>query len=119
MKWDMMKTFVLCFCLIFPIAVCLAETETATTKTQEPQLYDHLLEMRQTQEQLLRQSPEEQERLQPQVRRAELQACQRLRQDRQEGVREDEYLRQGGMYSSGMCCSSNSTAREFVNAQYS
>ena len=96
MKGDPMKTFVLCFCLIFPVAICMAETETPTTKTQEPNLYDHMLGMRQTQEQLLRRSPEEQERLQPQVRRAEIQACQRLRQDRQEGVQEDEYRRQGG-----------------------
>lgn len=91
-----MKTFVLCFWLIFPVAVCLAEPETPTTKTQEPQLYDHMRGMKQTQEQLLRRSPEEQERLQPQIRRDELQACQRLRQDRQEGVQEDEYRRQGG-----------------------
>jgi dsDNA-binding SOS-regulon protein len=92
----MMKTLGLCVCLIFPVAVCLAETETPTTKTQEPQLYDHMLEMKQTQEQLLRRSPAEQERLQSQIRRAELQACQRLKQDRQEGVKEDEYRRQGG-----------------------
>ena len=46
MKRYMMKTFVLCFCVIFPGAVCLAETETPTTKTQEPQLYDHMLEMK-------------------------------------------------------------------------
>lgn len=92
----MMKTFALCLCLIFPVAECLAETETPTTKIQEPTLYDHMLGMRQTQEQLTRRSPEQQERLQPQIRRAEIQACQRLRQDRQEGVREDDYLRQGG-----------------------
>lgn len=91
-----MKVLVLCFCVIFPGTVCLAETETPTTKTQEPQLYDHMLGMKQTQEQLLRRSPEEQERLQPQIRRAELQACQRLKQDRQEGVQENEYRRQGG-----------------------
>jgi len=91
-----MKTFVVCLCLIFPVAVCVAETETPTTKTQEPQLYDHMVRMRQTQEQLLQRSTEEQERLQPQIRRAELQACQRLRQDRQEGVQDDEYRRQGG-----------------------
>ena len=96
MKGDLMKTFALCFCLIFPVAVCLAETETPMIKTQEPKLYDQMLGMQQTQEQLLRRSPEEQERLQPQIRRAELQACQRLRQDRQEGVQEDEYRRQGG-----------------------
>ncbi|HSQ52799.1 MAG TPA: hypothetical protein VLL94_16240 [Nitrospiraceae bacterium] len=92
----MMKTFALCFCLIFPVAACLAQTETLTTKTQEPQLYEYMLGMRQTQEQVLRRSPEEQERLQPQIRRAELQACQRLKQDRREGVQEDEYRRQGG-----------------------
>ena len=91
-----MKTFALCLYLIFPVAACFAETETPTAKTPEPQLYDYMLGMRQTQEQLLRRSPEEQERLRPQIRRAELQACQRLKQDRQEGVQEDEYRRQGG-----------------------
>ena len=96
MKGYTMKILVLCFCVIFPGAVCLAETETPTAKTQEPQLYDHMLGMKQAQEQLLRRSPEEQERLQSRVRRAELQACQRLKQDRQEGVQEDEYRRQGG-----------------------
>ncbi|HJS66483.1 MAG TPA: hypothetical protein VJ760_04030 [Nitrospiraceae bacterium] len=92
----MMKTFALCFCLIFPVAACFAEIGTPSVKTQEPQLYDHMLGMRQTQEQLSLRSPEEQERLQPQIRRAERQACQRLKQDRQEGVRDDEYRRQGG-----------------------
>ena len=92
-----MKVFALCLCVILPVAVCMAETETPTTGIQEPTLYDHMLGMRQTQEQLSRRSPEQQERLQPQIRRAELQACQRLRQDRQEGVREEEYLQQGGI----------------------
>lgn len=84
-----MKTSALCLYLILPVAACFADTGT-------PQLYDYILGMRQTQEQLSRRSPEEQERLQPQIRRAELQACHRLRQDRQEGVREDDYRRQGG-----------------------
>jgi hypothetical protein len=96
MKGDMMKTFALCFYLIFPVAVCVAETEPPKTQTQEPELYDHFVGMQQTQARLSQRSPEEQKRLQSQIRRAELQACQRLRQDRQEGVREDEYRRQGG-----------------------
>jgi hypothetical protein len=91
-----MKVSALCLYLILPVAVCLADTGTPGVKTQEPQLYDYMLGIRQAQEQLLRRSPEEQERLQPQIRRAELQACQRLKQDQQEGVREDEYRRQGG-----------------------
>lgn len=79
-----------------PVAVCLAETEQTTIQTKEPDLYDHFAGMQQTQERLSQRSPEEQERLQSKVRGAELQACQRLRRDRQEGVREEDYRRQGG-----------------------
>jgi len=93
----MMKVLALGLCVILPVAVCMAETETPTTSIQEPTLYDHMLGMRQTQEQLMRRSPEQQERLQPQIRGAELQACQRLKQDRREGVREEDYVRQGGI----------------------
>ncbi len=63
------------------------------------------------QERLSQRPPEEQKRLQPQIRQAEFQACQRLRQDQQEEVQEDEYRRQGGDDLSRMCCSSNSIAR--------
>ncbi|MEP6959716.1 MAG: hypothetical protein ABI980_13390 [Nitrospirota bacterium] len=52
--------------------------------------------MQQTQERFSQLSPEKQERMQSQVRGSELQACQRLRQDRQEGVQEEYYRRQGG-----------------------
>jgi len=96
MKGNMMKTFTLCFILLFPIAVCLAETEPPAPQLREPQLYDHIVAMQQTQEQLSRLPLEEKERLQPQIRRAELRACERLRRDRQEGVRDDDYRRQGG-----------------------
>ena len=91
-----MKQFVLLVFLMCPVAVYSAETGPPPTQTEEPKLYEHFVGMRQTQERLSQRPPEEQERLQPQIRRAELQACQRLRQDRQEGVREDEYSRQGG-----------------------
>ena len=79
-----------------PVAVFSAETAPPPTQTAEPKLYDHFVGMQQTQERLSQRPPEEQKLLQPQIRRAELQACQRLRQDRQEGVPEDEYRRQGG-----------------------
>ena len=91
-----MKQFVLLMFLLCPVAVYAAEAEAPPTQTEEPKLYDHYVGMQQTQERLSQRSPEEQKRLQPQIRRAEAQACQRLRQDRQEGTREDEYRRQGG-----------------------
>ena len=91
-----MNKFVLLVVLLCPVVVYSAETEPPPTQTEEPKLYEHFVGMRQTQERLSQRPPEEQERLQPQIRRDELQACQRLRQDRQEGVREDEYSRQGG-----------------------
>lgn len=96
MKGDMIKIFALCFFSLLPVEVCLAETEPSIPQTQEPQLYDHFVGMQQTEEQLMQRSPEEQERLQLKVRRAELRACQRLSQDRQQGVQADDYRRQGG-----------------------
>ena len=91
-----MKLFFLLVLLMCPAAVYPAETEPPKTPADEPKFYDHFVGMQQTQERLSQRSPEEQSRLQPQIRRAETQACQRLRQDRQEGVREDDYRRQGG-----------------------
>ena len=91
-----MKQFVLLVFLMCPVAVYSAETGPPPTQAGEPKLYDHFVGMQQTQGGLSQRPPEEQERLQPPIRRDELQACQRLRQDRQEGVREDEYSRQGG-----------------------
>ena len=91
-----MKQFVLLVLLMCPAAVYSAETEVPKTQAEEPKLRDHFVAMQETQKRLAQRSLEEQERLQPQIRRAELQACQRLKQDRQEGVQEDEYRRQGG-----------------------
>jgi len=82
--------------VLFQASLCLAETEPSGGQLLEPSLYDHMRAMEQTQERLQKLSPEEQHNLQPQVRRAELQACQRLRQDQQDGVQQEEYRRQGG-----------------------
>lgn len=40
--------------------------------------------------------PEKQERLQPKVRQAELQACQKLREEQRKGVRSETYRQEGG-----------------------
>lgn len=65
-------------------------------QTQEPRLYDHYRSLKQMQESLAGRSLEEQARLQPHLQRAEQQACDRLRRERQELVPIEEYRRQGG-----------------------
>ena len=91
-----MKKFVLLVFLMCPLAVYSAETEPPPTQTEEPKLYEHYLSMQRMQENLAGRSLEEQARVQPQIQRAERQACQRLRRERQEGVPDEEYRRQGG-----------------------
>jgi len=90
------KRLVLFVLLMCPAAGYSAETEPPKMSAGEPTLRDHFVGMQQMQERLSQRSPEEQSRLQPQIRRAELQACQRVRQDRQEGVQDNDYQRQGG-----------------------
>lgn len=91
-----MKQFVLFVFLMCPVAVFSAETDPPPTQTEEPQLYDHYLSLKRMQENLAGRSLEEQARLQPQIQRAERQACQRLRRERQERVPNEAYRRQGG-----------------------
>ena len=91
-----MKTLPLCLAIWISVAVSSAHVESSFAQAQEPELYDHFVAMQQTQQRLSQLSPEEKERLQPKVRRAEIQACQKLWQDQQKGVSEDDYLRQGG-----------------------
>lgn len=91
-----MKGAALLFFLIYPAFVCLAETELPTSQVQEPNLYDHYMALQQMQGALLQRSQEDQARLQPQMQRAEREACQRLREEREAQVSRDEYRRQGG-----------------------
>jgi len=88
-----MKKFVLLVFLMCPVAVYSAETEPPPAQTEESK---HYLSMQRMQESLAGRSLEEQARLQPQIQRVERQACQRLRHERQEGVPDEEYRRQGG-----------------------
>jgi hypothetical protein len=92
-----MKTIcTLCFLAFLPVAVCLAETDPSTSETMQPTLLDHMRAMEQSQERLMKLSPEDQARLQPQIRQAELEACKKLNQDREKGVGMDDYQAQGG-----------------------
>jgi hypothetical protein len=92
-----MKKFGLCLALVLSSALCLAETQPAPeAPNDEPKLYDHYLTMQQMQMKLGQRSLDEQQRLQPQMRRAELAACQRLKKDREEGVSAEVYREQGG-----------------------
>lgn len=91
-----MKFCCLFLAFILSAAVCLAENESPQPKVQGPKFYDHYLALQQMQQSLSKRSLEEQTRLQPQMQRAERQACQRLRQEREERVSKEEYRRQGG-----------------------
>ena len=89
-----MKTLVLFLSLIFVAVTGPAESEQPTM--EEPRLYDHYIALQKMQQTFFQRSPEDQARLQPQMQRAERQACQRLRQEHQERVSNEDYRRQGG-----------------------
>jgi hypothetical protein len=92
-----MKLCILCGCLLFPIISFAAEVETSSHNSpEEPNLYDHYVSLKQMQERLAGRSLDEQAKLQPQLLRAERKACERLRKDRQEQIKREEYRRQGG-----------------------
>ena len=93
-----MRIFPGVLALILLPSLCLAESQSVDSAAhEEPKLFDHYLSMQKMQTQLSQRSLEDQERLQPQVHRAELAACQRLKKDREEGVSGEEYRRQGGV----------------------
>ena len=92
-----MKTiYMLCCFVLLPTAACLGETALSSSEARQPTLQDHLRAMEQSQERLMKLSPEEQARLQPQVRQAELEACEKLDQDRANGIGMADYQTQGG-----------------------
>jgi hypothetical protein len=91
-----MKTIVLCLFLVLPAALCWAEPDAEDHKLEEPTLYDHYHALKRIQESLASRTLAEQERLQPQIQRAERRACDRLRKERLERVPKENYRRQGG-----------------------
>ena len=90
-----MKMILLCFFLILPV-VCWAESEPEQSQTQELNLYDHYVSLKRMQESLAGRPLEEQSRLQPQIHRAEREACDRLRKERHDHVPKEQYRQQGG-----------------------
>jgi hypothetical protein len=93
--YNMMQMMLLLMLLLSPVAVYSAETE-APTAQKEPRLYDHYLALKHMQESMAGRSLDEQARLQPQINRAERQACEQVHRERQEGVPKENYRRQGG-----------------------
>jgi len=90
-----MHKIILLTLLLSPVVVYSAETEAPITQ-KEPRLYDHYLALKRMQESMAGRSLDEQARLQPQMDRAERQACEQVRRERQEGVPKEDYHRQGG-----------------------
>lgn len=77
------------------LVVGLAAAEPEQTLSQ-PDLYDHYRGLQQMQQSLLRRSPEEQARLEPQMQRAEREACRQLARERRTNVSTSLYRQQGG-----------------------
>ena len=90
----MHRLVVLAF-LLCPVALYAAEAEMPSPH-QGPRLYDHYLALKLMQESLAGRPLEEQARLQPQINRAEQNACEQVRREREERVPKEEYRRQGG-----------------------
>ena len=86
--------FALFLSLMFSAAAGSAGSEQPTV--EEPRLYDHYIALQQMQRTFFQRSIEDQARLQPQRHRAERRACQRLTQERQEQVPQEDYRQQGG-----------------------
>ena len=91
-----MKSWMMGGCLLFTVAAYAAEVDTSPNVAPDPTLHDHYVSLKHMQERLAGRSLEEQAKLQPQIQRAQRQACERLRKDHQERIPRDEYRRQGG-----------------------
>ena len=79
-----------------PVVVFSAETELGPAPPEEPKLHDQYLGLKRMQESLAGHSLEDQAKLQPQIQRAEREACKQIRKERREGVSREDYLREGG-----------------------
>ena len=96
-----MRILGLCAFLILPTAMSWAQSEkTQTSKTEnaveEPTFQDHSENLRHMQERMSQLSLDEQARLQPQMERAEREACRQVSKERQERKSGRDYRREGG-----------------------
>ncbi len=95
MKGKAMKKLIVCLLLGLPVSG-YAQSQLESIKEPAPTLYEHYLSMKRMQESLAGRSLEEQARLQPSIQRAEREACEQLRREREKGVPKEDYRRQGG-----------------------
>src|SRR5687768_11402495 len=78
---------------IASVAFCFSVPGVGLCETEMPSEFRELKAM---QMDLNRRPLEQQERLQPKVRQAERQACQKLREEQRKGVRPETYRQEGG-----------------------
>jgi hypothetical protein len=83
--WPILLSTVYVFCLGVP-GMGFSETEMS----------GEFRSLKSLQMDLHRLPPDKQERFQPKVRQAELQACQKLKEEQRKGVRPETYQQEGG-----------------------
>ena len=81
------------FMVMAAVLLCLGVPQVGFSETE---MSTQFKDLKSLQTDLHRLSPEKQERLQPKVRQAELQACQKLREEQRKGVRPETYRQEGG-----------------------
>ena len=93
----------ICLCLALVPDWCWGQADSQNAQdsgnaagAQEPTFYDYYVNLQEMQERFAQRSLDEQNRLQPQMRKAERRACQQLRKEREEGARSSDYRSQGG-----------------------
>lgn len=94
-RWSLVRAIGVGIFLVAGLATAEPGAEPEPVSPQ-PDLYDHYRGLQQMQQSLLRRSPEEQARLQPQMQRAEREACRQLARERRTNVSSGRYRQQGG-----------------------
>jgi hypothetical protein len=89
----MKKKNVLRTILVALVTICFSVPGVGLCETEMPSEFRDLKAM---QMDLNRRPLDQQERLQPKVRQAELRACQKLREEQRKGVRPENYRQEGG-----------------------
>lgn len=77
----------------FAFSLCLGVSDISFSETE---MSGEFRSLKALQTDFHRLPPEKQEQLQPKMRLAELQACQKLREEQRKGVRPETYQQEGG-----------------------
>lgn len=96
-RWSSVRVIGVGIFLVAGLAAAEPEAEPKPEQASpQPDLFDHYRGLQQMQQSLLRRSQEEQARLQPQMQRAEREACRQLARERLANVSSRRYRQQGG-----------------------